>query len=76
MISQEALNQAKQAYDIEAACITEMKNYLDEAQFSAAVELLSKAPKIDAAGIYWIRRGRRRLREGEHAQRPGGIRQT
>ena len=50
MISQEALNQAKQAYDIEAACITEMKNYLDEAQFSAAVELLSKAPKIGAAG--------------------------
>ena len=50
MISQEALNQAKQAYDIEAACITEMKNYLDEEQFSAAVELLSKAPKIGAAG--------------------------
>ena len=25
MISQEALNAAKQAYDIEAACITEMK---------------------------------------------------
>ena len=50
MISQEALNQAKQAYDIEAACITEMNNYLDEAQFSAAVELLSKAPKIGAAG--------------------------
>ena len=50
MISQEALNQEKQAYDIEAACITEMKNYLDEAQFSAAVELLAKAPKIGAAG--------------------------
>ena len=30
MISQEALNQAKQAYDIEAACILEMKEYFDE----------------------------------------------
>ena len=30
MISQEALNAAKQAYDIEAACIMEMKNYFDE----------------------------------------------
>ena len=50
MISQEALNAAKQAYDIEAACITEMKNYLDEVQFSAAVELLANAPKIGAAG--------------------------
>ena len=50
MISLEAMNAAKQAYDIEAACITEMKNYLDEAQFSAAVELLSNAPKIGAAG--------------------------
>ena len=45
MIRQESLDAAKQAYDIEAACITEMKNYLDEAQFSKAVELLAGAPK-------------------------------
>ena len=50
MIKNEAIQAARAAYDIEAACITEMKNYLDEEQFSAAVELLSKAPKIGAAG--------------------------
>ena len=64
MISLEAMNAAKQAYDIEAACITEMKNYLDEAQFSAAVELLAKAPKIlprsgDPAAAYLHRAGHR-----------------
>ena len=50
MISKEALIAAKEAYDIEAACITEMKNYFDEEQFAAAVELLSNAPRIGAAG--------------------------
>ena len=50
MITKEALNAAKAAYDIEAACITEMKAYFDDEQFSKAVELLSEAPKIGAAG--------------------------
>lgn len=50
MLSENALNAAKQAYDIEAACITEMKNYFDDAQFSKAVELLCAAPRIAAAG--------------------------
>ena len=50
MIRQESLNAAKQAYDIEAACITEMKDYMDDTQFSKAVELLASAPKIGAAG--------------------------
>ena len=50
MITQEALNAAKAAYDIESACITEMKDYFDDEQFSKAVELLSEAPKIGAAG--------------------------
>ena len=50
MISQEALNAARQAYDIEAACITEMKNYMDDEQFSKAVELLAGATRIGAAG--------------------------
>ncbi len=50
MISNEALQAAKQAYDIEAACITEMKDYFDEVQFSKAVELLCSALKIGAAG--------------------------
>ncbi len=50
MISKEALAAAKAAYDIEAQCITEMKEYLDEAEFSKAVELLSSAERIGAAG--------------------------
>ena len=50
MISNEALSAAKAAYDIEAACITEMKNYFDEEQFAKAVELLSEAPRIGTSG--------------------------
>ena len=50
MISKEALAAAKAAYDIEAQCIVEMKDYLDEEQFSKAVELLSSAERIGAAG--------------------------
>ena len=50
MISNEALQAAKNAYDIEAACITEMKAYFDDAAFSKAVELLASAPRIGAAG--------------------------
>ena len=50
MISKEALNAARNAYDIEASCITEMKAYFDETAFSNAVELLSNAPRIGAAG--------------------------
>ena len=50
MISKEALQAAKNAYDIEAACINEMKEYFDDEQFSKAVELLATAPRIGAAG--------------------------
>ncbi len=50
MISQNALEAAKNAYDIEAACINEMKEYFDDEAFSRAVELLSNAPRIGAAG--------------------------
>lgn len=50
MITKEALAAAKEAYDIEIACITEMKDFFDETQFSKAVKLLSEAPKIGAAG--------------------------
>lgn len=49
-MKQEALLAAKAAYDIEAACITEMKNYLDEQAFSDAVTLLTKAARIGTAG--------------------------
>ena len=46
----EVLQAAKNAYDIEAACITQMKDYFDDAQFARAVELLAAAPRIGAAG--------------------------
>ena len=50
MISSEALNAAKNAYDIEAQCLVTMKDYFEEGAFSRAVELLSAAPRIGAAG--------------------------
>lgn len=50
MISNDAIKAAKEAYDIEAACINEMKNYFDEEAFSKAVELLCNAERIGAAG--------------------------
>lgn len=49
-MKQEALTQAKKAYEIEAECIREMANYFDEAAFSSAVELLAKAPRIGTCG--------------------------
>ena len=45
-----ALSAAKAAYDIEAACINEMKEYFDDEQFAKAIELLANAPRIGAAG--------------------------
>lgn len=50
MISENAFNAALNAYDIEAECIANMKEYLDKEQFSKAVELLSSAERIGAAG--------------------------
>ena len=50
MITEAALRAGYDAYDIEAACITEMKDYFDAEQFSKAVELLCAAPRIGAAG--------------------------
>ena len=50
MLSENALNAAKAAYDIEAACIAEMKNYFNEESFSKAVALLSEAKRIGATG--------------------------
>ena len=50
MVSQEALQAARNAYDIEAACIQEMKDYIDDAQFAKAIELLSTAERIGTCG--------------------------
>ena len=50
MISQEAIRQARQAYEIESQCITEMLSCFDEEVFSDAVEILKKAPRIGTCG--------------------------
>ena len=50
MISNKALEAARAAYDIEEACIREMKDYFDEESFSKAVELLGGAVRIGASG--------------------------
>ena len=50
MIKNEAIQAARAAYDIEAACITEMKDYIDDAQFAKAIELLSTAQRIGTCG--------------------------
>ncbi len=50
MISESAIKQALDAYDIESACLSQMKNYFDKEQFSKAVELLCSAERIGAAG--------------------------
>lgn len=50
MISNNALSAAKAAFDIEAACITEMKDYFNEEQFGKAVELLCSSTRIGASG--------------------------
>ena len=46
----ESLKAIYEAYDIEQACIGEMKAHIDPEQFSKAVELLSNAPRIGTAG--------------------------
>ncbi|MBR6471647.1 MAG: SIS domain-containing protein [Victivallales bacterium] len=50
MITPQALQAARDAYQIEAACIREMLEYFDDASFSRAVELLAGAPRIGATG--------------------------
>ena len=46
----ESLNAIYAAYDIEQACIGEMKAHIDPEQFGKAVDLLSTATRIGAAG--------------------------
>ena len=46
----ETMNAIRQAYDIEQACIQEMKDYIDEEQFGKAVDLLSTATRIASSG--------------------------
>ena len=46
----EAIQAALTAYDIEAECIREMKEYFNEEAFAKAVELLAKVPRIGTTG--------------------------
>ena len=46
----EAMEAARAAYDIEAQCIIEMKDYFDEEAFAKAVALLAGAPRIGTSG--------------------------
>lgn len=49
-MKKEALLAAKNAYDIEAQCLLEMKAHFSDEAFSKAVDLLASAPRIGAAG--------------------------
>ena len=49
-MKQETLQAVKQAYKIEAECIAQMLDYLDEQAFSNAVELLKNATRIGTCG--------------------------
>ena len=50
MLSENAKNAIYGAFDIESECIKEMKNYVNDNEFAKAVELLSNAVRIGAAG--------------------------
>ena len=49
-MKKEALQQAREAYLIEAQCIQEMLAFFDDEAFGKAVDALAKAPRIGAAG--------------------------
>lgn len=49
-MKEETLQQVRNVFKIESECIQEMESFLDEAAFSAAVELLKDAPRIGASG--------------------------
>lgn len=49
-MNQAALEQARQAYAIEAECLKEAVNYFDDEEFGKAVDLLANAQRIGSAG--------------------------
>lgn len=49
-MKKETLQWVKNAYKTEAECITEMLNYLDEKEFSKAIEILINAERIGTTG--------------------------
>ena len=49
-MKQESLQAIYNAYEIEEACIREMKAFINDEAFAKAVDLLSNAPRIGTAG--------------------------
>lgn len=49
-MKQESLQAIYNAYEIEEACIREMKGFINDDAFAQAVDLLSNAPRIGTAG--------------------------
>lgn len=49
-MNKNALIYAKKVYEIETECISKMKEYFDETEFSKAVNMLKKAERIGASG--------------------------
>lgn len=49
-MKQAAMERAKDAFKIEAECINEQFNYIDEKEFERAIEVLAKAERIGASG--------------------------
>ena len=59
----EAIQAALTAYDIEAECIREMKEYFNEEAFAKAVELLAKEYGISLEGAFGGSRDKEELYE-------------
>lgn len=49
-MNERALSAAREAFDIEAQCLTEMKAFFDEKAYSDAVDLLKNATRIGTCG--------------------------
>lgn len=49
-MKKESIRAAHAAFEIESDCIAKMEQYLDDEQFSSAVELLANAPRIGTSG--------------------------
>ena len=49
-MKREAIERAREAYEIERECIEKMADYFDEDTYSRAVELLKNAPRIGTSG--------------------------
>ena len=71
----ESIQAARAAYDIEAQCILEMKDYFDEVAFSRAVHLLAQARSLQYAALIdgFQHDGIKLVRPGQREQALGGF---